>query len=310
MLAFQVEKTATDCAARAGRLRLRDVAIETPAFMPVGTQGTVKALSPEELWAIGYRLILGNAYHLHIRPGEALIQRAGGLRRFIGWPGAILTDSGGYQVFSLQELCKLTEEGVEFRSHVDGDMLRFTPERVVEIQVALGSDVMMALDECPPYPCDHDAARAAVERTQRWAERSRDRWQELREDGEPVGALFGIVQGSTYADLRAEAAARIGALDLPGVAIGGVSVGEPKPLIREITATTAPLLPADRPRYLMGVGTPLDLIASVAAGVDLFDCVLPSRLGRNGSAYTSRGRINIKAARWKEDLGPIDPDCD
>lgn len=308
---FRVQAESTEGSARCGRLRLRDVVIETPAFMPVGTQGAVKAVSQQELWAMGYRLILGNTYHLHLRPGAELIQRAGGLRGFVGWPGAILTDSGGYQVFSLKDLRKLTDEGVTFRSYLDGSEHTFTPETVVDLQAAFRSDIMMALDECPPYPSDREAARAAVERTQQWAERSRRRWREVQEQrGGEVGALFGIVQGSTFLDLRAEAVQRLTELDLPGMAIGGVSVGEPKGLIREITATTAPLLPRDRPRYLMGVGTPLDLIASVAAGVDLFDCVLPSRLGRNGSAYTSRGRINIKASRYADDLGPVDPDCD
>jgi queuine tRNA-ribosyltransferase len=284
--------------------------VETPVYMPVGTQGTVKAMSQAELWDLGFRLILGNTYHLHIRPGEDLIRRAGGIGGFIGWPGAVLTDSGGFQVFSLKDLRKITEEGVRFQSHVDGSPHFFSPEGVVDIQLALGSDILMAFDECAPWPCEPDAARAAMERTHRWAARCRARWDERRE-AEPglPGALFGIVQGGTHLDLRSESAAAIAALDFPGNAIGGVSVGEPKDDMFAVVRHTAPLLPADKPRYLMGVGTPEDLLDAVDAGVDMFDCVLPSRLGRNGSAYTSLGRVNVKNARYTEDLGPVDPNC-
>lgn len=278
--------------------------------MPVGTQGTVKALSQQEIWDLGYRILLGNTYHLHLRPGETLIQRAGGIHGFIGWPGAVLTDSGGFQVFSLEDLRKITEEGVLFRSHIDGSEHFFSPEGVMDIQLSLGSDILMAFDECAPYPSDHAYTLAAMERTHRWAERCRAHWQRRRdEEPELYGQLFGIVQGGTYPDLRARSAAAIAELDLPGIAIGGVSVGEPKEAMFEVVEQTTPLLPAEKPRYLMGVGTPEDLLNAVRAGVDMFDCVLPSRLGRNGSAYTSLGRVNIKNARYTDDLGPVDPNC-
>jgi queuine tRNA-ribosyltransferase len=322
----------------------RGAVIETPVFMPVGTQGAVKAMTQQELAEIGYRLILGNTYHLHLRPGEALIRRAGGLHGFMGWDGAILTDSGGFQVFSLAGLRKISEEGVAFKSYLDGSPHFFSPEGVMDIQWALGADIIMAFDECTPYPCPPEEARRSMERTHRWEARCRDRWESLRSGGQGSGvrgqgptntggetpasspfscreplltpdpspltpALFGIVQGSVYPELRAESAAAVAELDLPGNAIGGVSVGEPIAAMREVVAHTAPLLPAGKPRYLMGVGTPEDILESVACGIDMFDCVLPSRLGRNGSAYTSRGRINIKGARYTDDFGPVDPDC-
>ncbi|MFN3653676.1 MAG: tRNA guanosine(34) transglycosylase Tgt [Armatimonadota bacterium] len=307
---FELLKTAPDCAARRGRLRLAHAVVETPTFMPVGTQGTVKALSQQEVWDLGYRLILGNTYHLHLRPGEALIQRAGGLHRFIGWDGAILTDSGGFQVFSLEDLRKITEEGALFRSHIDGSEHFFTPENVVDIQLALGSDILMAFDECAPYPCEHSAAEEAMERTHRWAARCRDQWL-ARRDADPAvyGQLFGIVQGSVYPDLRTRSAHAIAELETPGIAIGGVSVGETRDEMFEVVEHTAPLLPQDKPRYLMGVGTPVDLLDAVLAGIDMFDCVLPTRLGRNGSAYTSLGRINVKNSRYTDDFNPIDPSC-
>lgn len=284
--------------------------VETPVYMPVGTQGTVKAMSQAEVWDLGFRIMLGNTYHLHLRPGEELIRQAGGLHGFIGWPGAILTDSGGFQVFSLEDLRKITEDGALFHSHIDGSEHFFTPESVMDIQFALGSDIMMALDECPPYPSDHAHTLAATERTARWALRCRDHWRRRRaEDGSLNGQLFGIVQGGTYLDLRTRSAREISELDTPGVAIGGVSVGEPKEAMFEIVNHTTPLLPADRPRYLMGVGTPEDLLDAVMAGIDMFDCVLPTRLGRNGSAYTSLGRVNIKNSKYITDFGPVDPNC-
>jgi queuine tRNA-ribosyltransferase len=284
--------------------------VETPVFMPVGTQGTVKAMSQQELRDLGFRIILGNTYHLHLRPGEALIRRAGGLHGFIGWDGAILTDSGGFQVFSLQDLRKITEEGVMFRSHIDGSEHYFSPENVVDIQLALGSDVLMAFDECAPYPSDRAYTLEAMERTHRWAARCKEHWRRRREaDPELYGQLFGIVQGGTYTDLRTRSADVIAELDFPGIAIGGVSVGEPKEAMFEAVEHTAPLLPAGKPRYLMGVGTPEDLLDGVRAGIDMFDCVLPSRLGRNGSAYTSLGRINVKNSKYIDDFGPIDPNC-
>jgi queuine tRNA-ribosyltransferase len=309
--------------------------------MPVGTQGTVKAMSQQELEQIGFSLILGNTYHLHLRPGEALIRRAGGLHRFIGWGGAILTDSGGFQVFSLTHLRKITEEGAAFKSYLDGSAHMFTPEAVVDIQLALGSDILMAFDECSPYPCPIEVARASMERTHRWAARCRDHWlaalavpgarcpvpgsERAGSPGSagsaftsapgtghraPGTALFGIVQGSVYPELRTESAHAIRALDLPGNAIGGVSVGEPKEAMEEVVTHTAPLLPEEKPRYLMGVGTPEDLLYAVGCGIDMFDCVLPTRLGRNGSVYTTYGRVNLKGSRFTEDFGPIDPECD
>jgi queuine tRNA-ribosyltransferase len=278
--------------------------------MPVGTQGTVKAMSQEELRDLGFGIILGNTYHLHLRPGEEVIRRAGGIHGFVGWDRAVLTDSGGFQVFSLQDLRKITEDEVLFRSHVDGSEHHFSPEGVVDIQLALGSDILMAFDECAPYPSDRDYTLAAMERTHRWAIRCKDHWLRRREkEPELYGQLFGIVQGGTYPDLRTRSAHEIAEMDFPGVAIGGVSVGEPKEAMFEVVEHTAPLLPADRPRYLMGVGTPVDLLDAVRAGIDMFDCVLPSRLGRNGSAYTSLGRINVKNSRYIDDFGPIDPNC-
>jgi len=308
---FDLLKTSSESAARRGRLRLAHAEVETPVFMPVGTQGTVKALSQQELWEMGFRLILGNTYHLHLRPGEELIHRAGGLHGFIGWEGGILTDSGGFQVFSLEDLRKITEEGVMFRSHIDGSQHFFSPESVMDVQFALGSDIIMAFDECAPHPSTHDYTLAAMDRTHRWAKRCLDHWQQRRDtDPNLYGALFGIVQGGGYLDLRTRSANAIAELDFPGNAIGGVSVGEPKETMFEVIEHTTPLLPTHKPRYLMGVGTPIDLLDAVRAGIDMFDCVIPSRLGRNGSAYTSIGRINIKNARFIDDFGPVDPNCE
>jgi len=310
---FHLKTTSSECAARRGQLLTRHGTVETPVFMPVGTQGTVKAMSQEEVWNLGFRIILGNTYHLHLRPGEELVRQAGGLHRFIGWSGAILTDSGGFQVFSLEDLRKITEDGALFRSHIDGSEHFFSPEGVVDIQRTLGSDVLMAFDECAPYPSDHTYTERAMERTHRWAQRCTRHWRGPgaggREAEETTGQLFGIVQGGTYLDLRSRSAAFVSQLELPGVAIGGVSVGEPKEAMLEVVAHTAPLLPRDRPRYLMGVGTPEDILDAVREGIDMFDCVLPTRLGRTGTAYTSRGRANIKNAKYADDLTPIDPEC-
>lgn len=307
---FQLLKTAPDSAARLGLLQTAHGVVETPVFMPVGTQGSVKAISQQELLAMGYRLILGNTYHLHLRPGEELIRRAGGLHGFIGWEGAMLTDSGGFQVFSLEEIRKITEEGVDFQSYIDGSRHFFSPEAVMDIQLALGADIIMAFDECAPHPSTHEYTEAAMERTHRWAARCLDQWRSRREEAPSLySQLFGIVQGGCYPDLRTRSAARIAELDFPGNAIGGVSVGEPKEAMFEVIHHTTPLLPAEKPRYLMGVGTPVDLLDAVRAGVDMFDCVIPSRLGRNGSAYTSVGRINIKNSRFREHFGPVDPNC-
>ena len=308
---FELLRQAPDGEARRGRLHLHHGTVETPVFMPVGTQATVKSLSQQELDALGFRLILGNTYHLHLRPGEELIRRAGGLHGFMGWDHGILTDSGGYQVFSLKELRKIDETGVRFRSHIDGSSHQFTPESAVDVQFALGSDIVMAFDECAPYPADRVYIRPSMERTHRWAARCRDHWRTRREaDPALYGELFGIVQGGVHLDLREESAAAIIELDFPGIAVGGVSVGESKEDMLAIMRYTVPLLPRSKPRYLMGVGTPEDLLDGVEAGVDMFDCVLPSRLGRNGSAYTSLGRINIKGARYADQFEPIDPNCD
>lgn len=295
--------------ARRGLLQTRRGGIETPAFMPVGTLGSVKSLSQEELAALGYGLILGNTYHLHLRPGEDLISDAGGLHRFIGWDGAILTDSGGFQVFSLKHLRRVDDEGVTFRSHIDGSARRFTPEGVVDIQIRLGSDILMAFDECPPGVADREEVESAARRTHAWAARCRDHWLQREDEGLNPGALFGIVQGGRYPELRRESADYISALGTPGVAIGGASVGEPKPVTRGVVEMTAPLLPLDRPRYLMGVGMPDDILHAVEQGIDMFDCVLPTRLGRNGTAFTWTGKKNLKNSCYRTDFGPVDPEC-
>lgn len=300
---FEIISKSSKTSARLGRLHTSRAVIETPVFMPVGTQATVKAVSQEELCEMGFELILANTYHLYLRPGHELIRKAGGLHRFMNWDGPILTDSGGYQVFSLSDLRRIGDDGVVFKSHIDGSEHKFTPEGVMEIQSAIGSDIAMAFDECPPYPCSYEAAKEATQRTHDWALRCKSSAAEGQ-------TLFGIVQGSTYRDLREWSAEFIASLDLPGNAIGGVSVGEPKPAMQEAVEWTVPLLPEAKPRYLMGVGTPVDIIDFVMQGIDMFDCVLPTRLGRNGSMYTTHGRINIKNARFTEDLSPLDPECD
>lgn len=271
--------------------------------MPVGTQGTVKAMSQEELSGMGFKIILGNTYHLYLRPGHELIKTAGGLHKFINWNGNILTDSGGFQVFSLEHIRKIGEDGVVFRSYVDGSYHEFTPERVMEVQSALGSDIVMAFDECAPYPCEKEYAIQAMNRTHEWAKRSQD-------SADPDQAFFGIVQGSVHEDLRGQSARFIASLDTDGIAVGGVSVGEGKELMMNAVDWSVPYLPEGKVRYLMGVGTPEDIIDAVVRGIDMFDCVLPTRLGRNGSLYTSRGRINIKNNRFIDDFSPVDPECD
>jgi queuine tRNA-ribosyltransferase len=272
--------------------------------MPVGTQATVKSLAPEELRGIGAQIVLGNTYHLYLRPGSELIAQLGGLHRFMAWDRSILTDSGGFQVFSLGHLRKLDEEGVTFRSHLDGSTHLFTPESVVRIQEELGSDIAMALDECTSYPSTEEEARHSFERTTRWAQRAK------RAQRRPGQALFGIVQGGMHARLRRESAAQLVALDFPGYGIGGLSVGEPKELFYEMMAVSAAALPAAKPRYVMGVGAPEDLFEAVSNGIDMFDCVLQTRLGRNGGLLTRSGRIGIRNARFRADPGPIDPWCD
>jgi queuine tRNA-ribosyltransferase len=315
-MAFSFRVTHTDGAARAGVMSTPHGEVETPAFMPVGTQGAVKAMTVQTLEAAGARIILGNTYHLWLRPGAELIARRGGLHRFNGWPGPILTDSGGYQVFSLAERRKVDETGVRFRSHLDGSEHHLTPERAVDIQSQLGSDIAMVLDECPPHPSTRDAIRTSLELTSRWAARCRARLAAIRAGAPdlPVAttsgqALFGIVQGGVYPDLRAESAAQLVDMDFEGYAIGGLSVGEPTDLLYEVVGATAPRLPAAKPRYLMGVGTPRDLIESVSRGVDLFDCVLPTRNARNGQLLTRLGPLNVKNARFAEDDAPPDSEC-
>jgi queuine tRNA-ribosyltransferase len=314
MFSFRV--TQTDGLARAGLMTTPHGVVETPAFMPVGTQGAVKAMTVRTLEDAGARIILGNTYHLWLRPGAELIARRGGLHRFNGWSGPILTDSGGYQVFSLAARRKVDETGVRFRSHLDGSEQYLTPERAVDIQALLGSDVAMVLDECPPHPSTREAIRTSLELTTRWAGRARTRLEAIRRGGPdrpaPINggqAQFGIVQGGVFTDLRAESADQLIAMDFDGYAIGGLSVGEPNHLMYEVVGATAPRLPAGKPRYLMGVGTPADLVENVSRGVDLFDCVLPTRNARNGQLLTRFGPLNVKNARFAEDDLPPDPDC-
>jgi queuine tRNA-ribosyltransferase len=304
--ALRFEVLATDGAARRGRLVTAHGVVDTPVFMPVGTQATVKALTPEDLEAAGAQVVLGNTYHLLLRPGPDVVRDLGGLHRFMGWRRAILTDSGGFQVFSLSKIRKITDDGVEFRAPLDGVTRVLSPESVVEIQRALGSDIAMVLDECLAAPATREATERSLALTLRWAERCRA----AHAAGGDGQALFGIVQGGTYDDLRMEAVQRTVALGFDGYAIGGMAVGEPKPTMLDLTARMAAALPAERPRYLMGVGKPDDLVESVARGVDMFDCVLPTRNARNGQAFTSTGPVTIKQARWIRESGPLDAACD
>jgi len=306
---FTVEKTDPRSSARTGRLTTGHGIIETPVFMPVGTVGSVKAVTFEQVWATGARLILGNTYHLYLRPGHELIGRQGGLHRFQGWDGVLLTDSAGFQVFSLNELNRITEDGVEFRSHLDGSRHFFSPELSMEVQLALGADIVMAFDQCAAYGADPKEVAAAVDRTTRWLKRCREVFggRDFRDGWERV--LFGIMQGGVDETLRRRSAAEILESDLPGYAIGGLSVGEPTAAMREMTELAAGLLPVDRPRYLMGVGFPDDILASVAAGVDMFDCVLPTRMARTGTVLTRDGRLVIKNREFAEDSRPIDDEC-
>ncbi|MGO9061116.1 MAG: tRNA guanosine(34) transglycosylase Tgt [Candidatus Binataceae bacterium] len=298
-----LEILARDGAARRGRLITAHGAVDTPAFMPVGTRAAVKAMAPDELWEIGYRMVLSNAYHLAVRPGPDLIREMGGIQSFMGWKGAVLTDSGGFQAMSLASINKIDEDGIRFRSHLDGREMMLTPETAIDIQQKLGTDIMMALDECTPYPADTAYARKSLELTARWAERS------LRARTAARQALFGIVQGSVYPDLRQTSARQITALGFDGFATGGLSVGEPKAMMLEMAELSAAFLPATKPRYLMGVGTPADLLAAVGMGYDMFDCVLPTRNARNGCAFTSAGRVSIKHSRYIRDSGPLDERC-
>lgn len=302
---YELIKVCKQTGARLGKLHTPHGVIDTPIFMPVGTQATVKAMTPEELKEIEAQIILSNTYHLYIRPGHDIVQKAGGLHKFMNWDRPILTDSGGYQVFSLGPLRKIKEEGVEFRSHLDGSKHFISPEKAIEIENALGADIIMAFDECAPYPADREYVKNSLERTTRWAKRCKE--AHTNTDNQ---ALFGIIQGGMYKDLREQSAKEITALDLPGYAIGGLSVGEPKPLMYEVLDYTVPLMPADKPRYLMGVGSPDDLLEGVLRGIDMFDCVLPTRIARNGTAFTSGGKVVVRNAIYQEDFTPLDTECD
>jgi queuine tRNA-ribosyltransferase len=304
---FQVQAVCPHTGARAGLFDTTHGVVETPVFMPVGTQATVKGLTQKQLKEeLDAQILLANTYHLFLRPGHQTVARLGGLHRFMDWDRAILTDSGGYQAFSLSALTKVSDDGVLFRSHLNGDAHLFTPASTVDVQVALGSDIMMVLDECLPYPASHETARQSMFRTIRWAEKSFERFKRLEL---VAGVLFPIVQGSMFPDLRRECAERLVALDAPGYAVGGLSVGEPRSLSLEMVDACVPLLPRDRPRYVMGVGTPEELAEYVARGVDMMDCVMPSRNARNGCLFTSQGKLIIKHARYKEDARPVDESC-
>jgi queuine tRNA-ribosyltransferase len=303
--AFEVLKK-DQTGARFGLLRTPHGTVHTPVFMPVGTQATVKAMTPEELHSMGVKMILANTYHLYLRPGYLLIGELGGLHRFMNWSGPLLTDSGGYQVFSLAPIRKIEEEGVRFKSHLDGSMHLLTPERAIEIQQVLGSDIIMPLDDCTPYPADFDYTKQSMELTHRWAERSKRAWEKTFLQHQ---ALFGIVQGGMYRDLRHESAQRMVEIGFDGYAIGGLSVGEGKKLMSEMLYVTVSELPDECPRHLMGVGKPEDIIEAVACGADMFDCVLPTRCARNGTLFTTEGKLVIKNSQYERDPLPVDPDC-
>ena len=299
----------SDGAARRGRLSFRRGVVDTPAFMPVGTHGSVKAMTPEELRSVGSQIILGNTFHLMLRPGVEVILAHGGLHGFMHWAGPILTDSGGFQVFSLESLREISEEGVEFRSPVDGDLVRLTPERSIEVQHELDADVVMVFDECTKYPVDPEAARRSMELSLRWARRSRDTFDRVKDGSDGDSVLFGIVQGGIYPELRRESLQGLTEIGFDGYALGGLAVGEPEDERLEVLEDIEPTLPVERPRYLMGVGTPDDLIKAVARGMDLFDCVMPTRHARNGQLFTSAGKINLRNSRYRSDTAPPDPDC-
>ncbi|MEN3011930.1 MAG: tRNA guanosine(34) transglycosylase Tgt [Dictyoglomus thermophilum] len=306
-MSFEVIQRDKNTRARLGRLKTFHGEVSTPVFMPVGTQGAVKTLSPEEVEEVGAEIILSNTYHLFLRPGQEIIKKGGGLHRFIGWDKPILTDSGGYQVFSLARLRKIEEDGIYFNSHIDGSQYFFTPEIVMEVQKALGSDIIMPLDICLGYGASYWETKEALEITLRWLKRSIDYKENSNMETQ---LLFGIIQGGFYRELRKEAVERMLDMELPGFALGGISVGEPKDKMYEITDYTVSLLPEEKPRYLMGVGAPEDLVIGVSMGIDMFDCVLPTRLARHGVFYTKTGRRNIKNAQYKEDFSPLEEDCD
>ncbi|MFA0745728.1 MAG: hypothetical protein LASZOEIN_002542 [Candidatus Fervidibacter sp.] len=301
---FKVVAKDKNTKARVGELNLAHGTVTTPVFMPIATQGTVKMMTCEDLEALGATIILANAYHLHLRPGEKLIEQLGGLHKFMGWQRPILTDSGGFQVLSLSTLREVNDEGVKFRSHHDGTERFLTPEDSIRIQEALGSDIAMCFDDVVPYPCPYERAKTAMERSLVWAERCK---KVHRRDDQ---LLFAITHGSVYEDLRRESTLRLVEMDFPGYAIGGLSVGEPKETMFELVEISTELLPEDKPRYLMGVGTPEDIVRAVALGVDMFDCVLPTRLGRTGTAFTSVGKVNLRHAKYADDPSPLDPNCD
>jgi queuine tRNA-ribosyltransferase len=328
-MSLHFELIATDGPARRAHMHLPHATVETPVFMPVGTQGTVKGVPQDALDELGVQILLGNTYHLYLRPGIETVRKMGGLHGFMSWDRAILTDSGGFQVWSLSDLRKLTEDGVQFRSHLDGSLHAFTPESAMQAEIGLGADITMAFDECTEYPADRERARQSMELTVRWARRCKKYFEEHKQEvpwAQGVGrreiknqkskiengstqSLFGIVQGGMHSDLRKECAERLVDLDLPGYAIGGLSVGEPRHLTREIVESTLEYLPKDKPRYLMGVGTPEEIVEYAGLGIDMMDCVLPTRAARHGLVFTSQGKVNIKNARYAQDDGPLDPAC-
>lgn len=303
--AFKIKKQSSDCMARTGELKTFHGLVKTPVFMPVGTRATVKTMKTDELKELGAEIILSNTYHLFLKPGHDLIEVAGGLHRFMNWDGPILTDSGGFQVFSLSSLRKITDEGVEFRSHIDGSKQMLSPEKSIEVQNALGSDIMMCFDECTPYPSDYKYTENSMNLTTRWAERCKKAHKNIDRQ-----MLFGIIQGGMYKDLRSISAREITSIGFDGYAIGGLSVGEPKELMCDILDHTSPLLPYNQPKYLMGIGSPDYIFEAVTRGIDMFDCVLPTRIARNGTAFTSNGKVVIKNSKYTRDFGPLDPECD
>lgn len=302
---YELIKTCKQTGARLGKVHTPHGSFDTPAFMPVGTLATVKTMSPEELKEIGAQIILSNTYHLWLRPGEDIVKEAGGLHSFMNWDRPILTDSGGFQVFSLSKIRDITEEGVHFRHHLSGEKLFFSPEKAIQVQNDLGPDIMMVLDECPPYPASYEYMEKSIARTSRWAERC------LKAHKRPNDqALFGIIQGGEYTDLRKQSAKDLISLDFPGYAIGGLSVGEPKEIMNRVLEETTPIMPSDKPRYLMGVGSPDSLIDGAIRGIDMFDCVLPTRIARNGTCMTSNGRLVVRNAKYARDFSPLDENCD
>jgi len=300
---YQLIKRCSKTGARVGKLHTPHGTVDTPVFMPVGTQGTVKAMTPEELEALGIQIVLSNTYHLYLRPGHQVVEEAGGLHKFMNWKHPILTDSGGFQIFSMGNLRKLTEEGALFRSHIDGSEHFLSPELAIEIQNSLGSDIAMVLDECPPYPCDYEYLKESLERNNRWAERC------IKAHKRKDQALFAIIQGGVYGDLRRESGEALLKMDFPGYALGGLSVGEPKGLMYEVLEHTVPFLPQDKPRYLMGVGTADCLVEGMARGIDMFDCVMPTRIARNGRVMTREGYLTVRNAEYARDHTPLEEDC-